>query len=62
MIVLRSAARAIDLAGPAAARLEAGLVERLAAAPSNDAAVGSGRQLYLERVRTRAAAPVAAAR
>ncbi|HVH11021.1 MAG TPA: DUF3536 domain-containing protein [Gemmatimonadales bacterium] len=62
VIVLRSAARAIDLAGPAAARLEAGLVERLAAAPSNDAAVGSGRQLYLERVRTRAAAPAVAAR
>ena len=52
VIVLRSAARAIELAGPAeAARLEAGLLERLALAPSNDLSVGSGRELYLERVK-----------
>ncbi len=53
VIVLRSAARAIELAGPPPeqARLEAGLLERLASAPSNDAAVGSGRELYLQRVR-----------
>ncbi|HMH83137.1 MAG TPA: DUF3536 domain-containing protein [Gemmatimonadales bacterium] len=51
VIVLRSAARAIDLAGPEAARLEAGLLERLALAPSNDPAVGSGRELYLQRVK-----------
>jgi alpha-amylase/alpha-mannosidase (GH57 family) len=54
VIVLRSAARAIELAGPEmeAARLEAGLLERLALAPSNDPAVGSGRELYLQRVKT----------
>jgi alpha-amylase/alpha-mannosidase (GH57 family) len=52
VIVLRSAARAIELAGPegGAARLEAGLLERLALAPSNDPAAGTGRELYLERV------------
>jgi len=53
VIVLRSAARAIELAGPPPeqARLEAGLLERLALAPSNDPAVGSGRELYLQRVK-----------
>src|SRR5438128_3901962 len=55
VIVLRSAARAIELAGafppPGAAWLETGLLERLALAPSNDPAVGSGRELYLERVK-----------
>jgi len=55
VIVLRSAARAIELAGPPLkidqARLEAGLLERLALAPSNDPAVGSGRELYLQRVK-----------
>src|SRR5207244_12648692 len=44
VIVLRSAARAIELSGPEAARLEAGLLERLALAPSDDPAVGSGRE------------------
>jgi len=53
VIVLRSAARAIELAGPEAPRLEAGLLQRLALAPSNDPAVGSGRELYLERVKAR---------
>jgi alpha-amylase/alpha-mannosidase (GH57 family) len=53
VIVLRSAARAIELAGPEAARLEAGLLERLALAPSNDPAVGTGRELYLARVKRR---------
>ena len=51
VIVLRSAARAIELAGPEAAQLEAGLLERLALAPSNDPSVGSGRELYLQRVK-----------
>lgn len=52
VIVLRSAARAIELGGGAeAARLEAGLLERLALAPSNDPAVGTARELYLERVK-----------
>src|SRR2546427_13201081 len=49
VIVLRSAARAIELAGPDASRLEAGLLERLALAPSNDPAVRSGRELFLTR-------------
>ena len=48
LIVLRSAARAIELAGTDAARLEAGLLERLALAPSNDPAVGTGRELYVK--------------
>jgi len=50
---LGSAARAIELSGPPseAARLEAGLLDRLALAPSNDPAVGSGRELYLTRVK-----------
>jgi len=51
VIVLRSAARVIDLVGPQGARLEAGLLERLALAPSNDPVVGSGRELYLQRVK-----------
>jgi alpha-amylase/alpha-mannosidase (GH57 family) len=53
VIVLRSAARAIELAGPPPeqARLEAGLLERLALAPSNDPSVGTGRELYLQRVK-----------
>jgi alpha-amylase/alpha-mannosidase (GH57 family) len=52
VIVLRSAARAIELVGPSEApRLEAGLLERLALAPSNDPAVGTGRELYLQRVK-----------
>ncbi len=51
LIVLRSAARAIELAGPDAARLEGGLLERLALARSNDPAVGSGRDLYAKGVK-----------
>jgi alpha-amylase/alpha-mannosidase (GH57 family) len=53
VIVLRSAARAIELAGPPLeqARLEAGLLERLALAPSNDPSVGTGRALYMQRVK-----------
>ena len=53
VIVLRSAARAIELAGPegGTSRLESGLLERLALTPSNDPAVGSGREIYLERVK-----------
>ena len=51
VIVLRSAAQAIELAGADAPRLEAGLLERLAQAPSNDPAVGTGRELYLSRVK-----------
>jgi len=51
LIVLRSAARAIELAGTDAARLEAALLERLALAPSNDPAVGTGRELYVKGVK-----------
>jgi alpha-amylase/alpha-mannosidase (GH57 family) len=46
VIVLRS-----ELSGAEAPRLEAGLLDRLALAPSNDPAVGSGRELYLKRVK-----------
>jgi alpha-amylase/alpha-mannosidase (GH57 family) len=49
--VLRYAARAIELSGPEAPRLESGLLERLALAPTNDPAVPDGRSLYLARAR-----------
>jgi alpha-amylase/alpha-mannosidase (GH57 family) len=48
--ILRYAARALELTGDAAA-LEAGLLERLARAESNDAGAGSGRDVYLRRVK-----------
>ena len=44
--VLRYAARAIDLAGDGHGGLEAGLLERLAAARSNDQALGTAADLY----------------
>ena len=56
--VLRYAARAIELAGPGAAQLEAGLLERLARAESNDASVGNGRDLYLNVVKPKVPAPL----
>src|SRR5207247_4655205 len=46
IICLRYAARAIEWAGPGAADLAAGLRDRLALAMSNDAANGSGREVY----------------
>ncbi len=49
--VLRYAARAIDLAGTEAQRLEAGLIDRLAAAQSARAGAGNGRDLYLASVK-----------
>jgi alpha-amylase/alpha-mannosidase (GH57 family) len=55
LIVLRSAARAIELTGADAARLEADLLERLALAPSNDPAVRTGRELYLKGVKAASA-------
>jgi alpha-amylase/alpha-mannosidase (GH57 family) len=55
--ILRYAARAIELAGADAPRLEAGLLERLARAESNAPGVGSGREVYLERAKRRAPAP-----
>jgi hypothetical protein len=65
---MRYGAHAIELAGPAAASLDSGFAQRLAAAPSNDRAVGDGRRMYLERARpavpqaARAAASYAALR
>ena len=55
--VLRYAARAIELSGTEAVRLEAGLLERLAQALSSTADA-TGRDLYLARVKPRV--PVAA--
>jgi hypothetical protein len=49
--VLRFAAYAIAHAGADAPRLEAGLLERLARAPSNDPAVGTARDFYLQRIK-----------
>jgi hypothetical protein len=51
--VLKYAARAIELTGPAASRLEAEFVRRLAAASSNDPAEGTGSDIYLKRVKPR---------
>ncbi|MEP7343949.1 MAG: DUF3536 domain-containing protein [Gemmatimonadaceae bacterium] len=61
--VLRYAARAIALAGPAAAPLETELLATLATAVSNDRAVGTGRDVYLMYARSKApaAARIAAA-
>ena len=46
--VLRYAARAIELAGADAPRLDAGLQDRLAPALSNEARVGTGATIYLQ--------------
>jgi alpha-amylase/alpha-mannosidase (GH57 family) len=56
--VLRYAARAIELAGASAPRLEAGLLEHLANAASNDPAAGSGRELYLRVGKPKVPAPL----
>ena len=67
-LVLRYAARAIELAGPRASELERALLERLAHAESNDPAVGTGRQVFQHHARpgvpapARVAAALAAAR
>jgi hypothetical protein len=66
--VLRYAARAIELAGPAGAPLEEAFVARLAEARSNDPSIGTGRDVYLKMAKPkldqlgRLAASVAAAR
>jgi hypothetical protein len=68
IVCLRYAARAIELAGSDGAILEAGLLERLAEARSNDPALGSAREIYAAAVRgkrpghLRAAAGYAAVR
>ena len=51
--ILRYAARAIELAGADAPRLEAGVLERLARAHSNEPGEGSGRDVYLHHVKRR---------
>jgi hypothetical protein len=51
--VLRYAARAIELAGPAGARLEEAFVARLADAKSNEPGIGSGRDVYLTMAKPR---------
>jgi alpha-amylase/alpha-mannosidase (GH57 family) len=51
--ILRYAARAIELAGADVPRLEAGVLERLARAQSNDPGEGSGRDVYLNHVKRR---------
>ena len=66
--VLRYAARAIELAGPAGAPLEEAFLAVLAQAKSNDPAIGTGRDVYLTMAKpkigqfARLAASVAAAR
>jgi len=51
--VLRYAARAIDLAGPAGVVLEEAFVARLADARSNEPSIGTGRDVYLTTARPR---------
>src|SRR3989440_13056933 len=51
--ILRYAARAIELAGADAPRLEAGVLERLARAHSNEPGEGTGRDVYLNHVKRR---------
>ena len=51
--ILRYAARAIELAGADAPRLEAGVLDRLARAESNEPGAGTGRDVYLSRVKRR---------
>ncbi|HTR22328.1 MAG TPA: DUF3536 domain-containing protein [Gemmatimonadales bacterium] len=59
--ILRYAARAIELAGVDAPRLEAGLTERLAQGQSNDPEAGDGRSVYRNLVLPSVAAPLRAA-
>ena len=51
--VLRYAARAIELAGPAGKPLEDAFMARLADARSNDPGIGTGRDVYLTMARPR---------
>src|SRR2546430_53682 len=51
--ILRYAARAIELAGADAPRLEGGVLERLARAQSNEPGEGNGRDVYLHHVKRR---------
>ncbi len=54
---MRYGAHAIELAGPMAARLENGFAQRLAAAVSNDPAVGDGKRIFLEQARPKVPPP-----
>jgi alpha-amylase/alpha-mannosidase (GH57 family) len=56
--ILKYAARAIELAGADGPRLEAGLLDRLARAESNDPSAGNGRDVYLKLAKHPATAPV----
>ena len=58
--VLRYAAFAIELSGDAA-RLEAGLLARIGGAKSNDPAEGTGREIWLTKVKPRHPVPAARA-
>ena len=49
--ILKYAARAIELAGEEALRLEAGLLERLAPAESNEPGLGTGADVYVDRAK-----------
>jgi hypothetical protein len=51
--VLKYAARAIELTGAEAPRLEAEFLHRLSRASSNDPAEGTGREIFLRRVKPR---------
>lgn len=51
--ILKYGARAVDLAGPHADRLDKGFVERLAHATANSPADGTGADLYRHRLRPR---------
>ena len=55
---LRYAARAIALAGPAAAAAEAAFIETLAEAQSNDRTAGNGQDAYLRSARPTFPAPM----
>ncbi len=55
--LMRYAAHAIEVCGPAGKQLEAGFAQRLVAAVSNDPAVGDGRRVFLESARPRVAPP-----
>src|SRR5437773_1096383 len=57
--ILRYAARAIELAGADAPRLEAGVLGRLARAEANEPGAGTGRDVYLSRVKRRVPAEAA---
>jgi alpha-amylase/alpha-mannosidase (GH57 family) len=59
--ILKYAAHAIGLARSGDHALEAGLLERLSRAPGNDAAAGSGRDVYQRVTGSRIAAEVRAA-